>query len=127
MVRLRWEGNGSTRYDGKTQDVAVKFIIPEDRSKTAVAGNTVRVKWGRQSRVWRAVVVGQEGDGDAGPRKRAATPDGFVRTKRAKEDEEKEDKKIVIYYIVWSFRRPGHKFKKAYCCIIIIFLLFELV
>lgn len=35
-------------------------------------------------------MVGQEGDGDASPRKRAATPDGFVRTKRAKEDEEKE-------------------------------------
>ena len=34
MVRLRWEGNGSTRYDGKTQDVAVRFLVPEVGNKT---------------------------------------------------------------------------------------------
>ena len=35
MIRLRWEGNGSVRYDGKTQDVTLKFIVPEDRTATA--------------------------------------------------------------------------------------------
>ena len=64
MVRLRWEGNGSTCYDGKTQDVAVRFLVPEVGNKTTTVqvGNTVRVRWGRQSRVWKAVVVGKEGD-----------------------------------------------------------------
>ena len=78
MIRLRWEGNGSVRYDGKTQDVASRFIVPEDRNATA--GKTVRVKWVRQSRVWKAVVVCLEAD----PRKRAATPERVPEAKKAK-------------------------------------------
>ena len=80
MIRLRWEGNGSVRYDGKTQDVALKFIVPEDR--TATAGKIVRVKWGRQSRVWKAVVVGLEADPE--PRKRAATTERVPEAKKSK-------------------------------------------
>ena len=71
MIRLWWEGNRSVRYDGKTQDVALKFIVPEDRNATV--GKTVRVRWGRQSRVWKAVVVGLEAD--LASRKRAAMPE----------------------------------------------------
>ena len=71
MIRLRWERNRSVRYDGKTQDVTLKFIVPKD--KNATAGKTVHVRWGRQSRVWKAVVVGLEADLES--RKRAATPE----------------------------------------------------
>ena len=60
MIRLQWEGNGSMRYDGKTQDVVLRFIAPEDRNATAE--KIVCVKWGRQSGVWKAVVVGLEVD-----------------------------------------------------------------
>ena len=80
MIRLRWEGNGSVRYDEKTQDVASRFIVPEDRNATA--GKTVRVKWVRQSRVWKAVVVCLEADPE--PRKRAATPEHVPEAKKAK-------------------------------------------
>ena len=55
-IRVRWEGNGSPRYDGKTQDVAVKWVVKEDGDDLAV-GKTVRVKWGRCGRIWLAMVV----------------------------------------------------------------------
>ena len=55
-IRVCWEGNGSPRYDGKTQDVAVKWVVKEDRDDMAV-GKTVRVKWGRGGRIWMAIVV----------------------------------------------------------------------
>ena len=71
MIRLRWEGNGSVRYDRKTQDAALRFIVPKDRNTTV--GKIVCVKWGQQSRVWKAVVVGLESDLE--PRKRAAMPE----------------------------------------------------
>ena len=80
MIRLRWEGNGSVRYDGETQDVALKFIVPEDR--TATAGKIERVKWGHQSREWKAVVVGLEADPE--PRKRAATTERVHEAKKSK-------------------------------------------
>ena len=56
QIRVRWEGSGSVRYDGKTQDVARRYVVVEDLEGVAV-GNLVRVKWGRRSRVWRGVVV----------------------------------------------------------------------
>ena len=69
MICLWWEGNGSVQYNGKTQDVTLRFIVPEDRNATA--GKIVRAKWGCQSRVWKAVVVGLEANLE--PCKRAAT------------------------------------------------------
>ena len=45
-VRVRWFGNGSRRYDGKTEDVEVDAIIEEDRVGLAV-GRTVRMPWGQ--------------------------------------------------------------------------------
>ncbi len=56
MIRLKWSGNGSSRYDGKTQDVERRFVMAEDQEEMA-AGSTVRVRWGRQGRTWSAVVV----------------------------------------------------------------------
>ena len=56
MVRVRWEGNNSRKYDGRVQDIAVKFVEKEDMDGLAV-GALVRVRWGRQMRTWRAVVV----------------------------------------------------------------------
>ena len=44
-VRVRWFGNGSRRYDGKTEDVEVDAIIEEDRVGLAV-GRTVRMPCG---------------------------------------------------------------------------------
>ena len=68
------------QYDGKTQDVALRFIVPEDRNATA--GKIVRVKWGRQSRVWKAVAVGLEAELE--PRKRAATSERVPEAKKNK-------------------------------------------
>ena len=56
MVRVRWEGNNSRKYDGRVQDIAVKFVEEEDMNGLTV-GAVVRVRWGRQMRRWRAVVV----------------------------------------------------------------------
>ena len=56
MVRVRWEGNNSRKYDGRVQDIAVKFVEEEDMNRLT-AGAVVRVRWGRQMRRWRAVVV----------------------------------------------------------------------
>ncbi len=54
MVRVRWEGNGSTRSDGRVQDIARRFVLAEDVDGMAV-GSAITVKWGR--RRWKAVVV----------------------------------------------------------------------
>ena len=70
MICLRWEGNASLRYNGKIQDVAIKHILPEYRN--VPVGKMIRVKWGRRSKVWKVVVVGQ--DTDPKPRKCAAKP-----------------------------------------------------
>ena len=56
QIRLRWEGNSSPRYDGVTQDVALKYVFREDLVNIEV-GSIVRVKWGRRSRVWKGIVV----------------------------------------------------------------------
>ena len=47
-IRVRWEGNNSLMYDGKTQDIALKYVVEEDRANIAV-GKLVKVKWGRSS------------------------------------------------------------------------------
>ena len=82
MIRLRWEGNKSVRYDGKTQDVEARFIVPEDRNATV--GDTVCVKWGRQSRMWKAMVVPVGQGANSKPRKHSATPEPVVQTKKQK-------------------------------------------
>ncbi len=56
MVQVRWHGNNSTRYDGRIQDLAVRFVVEEDRIGMAV-GYIVRVNCGKQARTWTAVVV----------------------------------------------------------------------
>ena len=58
--------------------IGAKFIVPEDRNATA--GKTVRVRWGCQSRVWKAVVVGLEADLES--HKRAATPERVPEAKK---------------------------------------------
>ena len=55
-IRLRWEGNNSRKFDGVTQDLEAKHLLPADRQDAAV-GKVVRVKWGRGKRLWRAIVV----------------------------------------------------------------------
>ena len=65
--------------------IGAKFIVPEDRNATA--GKTVRVRWGRQSRVWKAVVVGLEADLES--HKRAATPERVPEAKKKKQQKTK--------------------------------------
>ena len=60
------------RYNGKTQDVALRYIVPEDRNVTV--GKTVRL--------WKAVVVGQEADPK--PCKHAAMHERVVQAKKPK-------------------------------------------
>ncbi len=68
QIRVRWEGNESTRFDGVTQDVALKLVVPED-AVSARVGGTVRVKWGRGSRArfWKGVVVSMDVDQPLSP------------------------------------------------------------
>ena len=56
MVRVRWEGNNSRKYDGRVQDIAVKFVEEEDMNGLTV-GAVVTVRRERQMRRWRVVVV----------------------------------------------------------------------
>ena len=57
MVRVRWEGNNSRKYNGRVQDITVKFVEEEEDVNRLTVGAVVRVQWGRQMRRWRAVVV----------------------------------------------------------------------
>ena len=50
-IRMRWEDNGSSKYDGITQAISRKFVIDEN------VADIVTIKWGRRARVWKAVVV----------------------------------------------------------------------
>ena len=52
-IRVRWEDNGSLKYDGVTQDISRKFVVQEN----VAVGDSVTIKWGRRARVWKAVVV----------------------------------------------------------------------
>ena len=119
MICLRWEGNGSVRYDGKTQDVVLRFIVPEDRNATA--GKIVRVKWGHQSRVWKAVVVGLEVDLE--PCKRAATservPEAKKKTKERLHHSLMSTRKVneVNYTVLWYNQLYGmHILCEQSCC-----------
>ncbi len=58
MVRVKRQGKDSLRYDGKTQDIKRRFIMSEYQDGMAV-GSTVRMHWGRKSRIRTAVVVDQ--------------------------------------------------------------------
>ena len=31
-IRVRWGGNNSPMYDGKTRDIALKYMVEEDRA-----------------------------------------------------------------------------------------------
>ena len=55
-ICVRWEGNNSSMYDGKTQNIALKYVAEEDRVNIAV-GKSVKVKWGWSSQICKAVVV----------------------------------------------------------------------
>ncbi len=68
QIRVRWEGNGSTRFDGVTKDIALKLVVPEDAVSVRVGGR-VRVKWGRgsQARIWKGVVVSTDVDQPLSP------------------------------------------------------------
>ena len=50
-IHVRWEDNGSLKYDGVTQDR--KFVVEEN----VAVGDSVTIKWGRRAQVWKAVVV----------------------------------------------------------------------
>ena len=52
-IRVRWEENGSAKYDGVTQDISRKLKT----EKNIAVGDKVTIKWGRRARVWKAVVV----------------------------------------------------------------------
>ena len=52
-IHVRWEENGSAKYDGVTQDISRKFKT----EKNIAVGDKVTIKWGRRARVWTAVVV----------------------------------------------------------------------
>ena len=66
MLRVIWVNNKSSRYDGKEQDIAVRYVIPECRSGMKV-GSRIRVWLGRgkKARVWTAVVVDLLEDGSS--------------------------------------------------------------
>ena len=46
MLHVRWQDNGSTHYDGRVQDVAVKYVE-----------SMVHIQFKKQARLWKAVVV----------------------------------------------------------------------
>ena len=46
---MRWESNSSPMYDGKTQDIALKYVVEEDHANITV-GKPLKVKWGQSSR-----------------------------------------------------------------------------
>ncbi len=64
MVRVRWDGNSSTCYDGRVQDIPRQCVVDEDLNEMA-AGSTARFKWGKNARTWRAVVILVDADADA--------------------------------------------------------------
>ncbi len=52
LVRVKWHGNKSSRYDGKVQDMQRRLSEAQDQ-----VGIAVKVRWGRQARLWTAVMV----------------------------------------------------------------------
>ncbi len=58
MIRVRWKGNSSKRYNGRVQDIAAKHVLPEDT--TPQVGATIRNKWGQ--RIQYAAVVGLQAE-----------------------------------------------------------------
>ena len=61
-IRVRWEDNGSLKYNGITQDISRKFVVEE----IVAVGDSVTIKWGRRARVWKAVVVDSLDDNNDG-------------------------------------------------------------
>ena len=61
-ICVRWEENGSAKYDGVTQDISRKFIT----EKNIAVGDKVTIKWGRRARVWKVMVVDLLDDDDDG-------------------------------------------------------------
>ena len=55
MFKVRWERNGSARYDGRTQDIPEDWIIESDRDRGV--NESIRVEWGQSGRLWNALVL----------------------------------------------------------------------
>ena len=55
MIRVRWENNNSKQYDQRVQDIDRRFVW-EDFTTLAI-GSVVHISWGKQSRIWTAVMV----------------------------------------------------------------------
>ena len=63
MITIRWERNGSKCYDGRSQDILPECIVEEDRQREV--GESVQVEWGRQGRLWNAVILKKQPKPDA--------------------------------------------------------------
>ena len=57
MIRVRWERNGCTRYDGRTQDIPLELVVGENQEREVGVGDSVRVEWQDGGRLWNAVVL----------------------------------------------------------------------
>ena len=57
MIRVRWERNGCTRYDGRTQDIPFELVVGENQERKVGVGDSVRVEWQDGGRLWNAVVL----------------------------------------------------------------------
>ena len=55
MFKVRWERNGSARYDGRTQDIPEDWIIESDRERGV--NESIRVECGQSGRLWNALVL----------------------------------------------------------------------
>ena len=57
MVRVRWLGNNSKKYDQKVEDVPAQCVLDEDRPPSV--GRTVRVRLGHgeRARIWKGTVL----------------------------------------------------------------------
>ncbi len=113
-VRVRWEGTSSTRYDGLEQDIPRRYVVDEDVDEIA-AGSTIRIKWGKKARIWRAVVmlvdVTESGKGK-GKKKRKADRDTEAPSKRRRLQEEKtESKRGKSHTVVYTCLLYMHAFK----------------
>ena len=62
-IRIRWQGNNSSRYDDTIQDVPFKHISKDDLP-SLVVGGIVHVQMGRAKRKWTGIVVDMLNDED---------------------------------------------------------------
>ena len=62
-IRIRWQGNNSSKYDDTIQDVPFKHISEDDIPSLAV-GEVVHMQMGRAKRKWAGIVVDMLNDED---------------------------------------------------------------